>query len=778
MNALVAPDVIETTRLEWLSLPPVWVLVLVLLPALVLACRWLYRREPLSGSGRWLPAVLRGAVLALLLAFLFHPVRSRQRVRVERPVAAVLIDDSASLREHDLADLARQQGLPRDAERRRVMQSVLAKPLADLALDYEVLLYSFGSSLRALGGLDDLAASDGETRLGDALAALAAETRGRELNQVVLVTDGRVNAGRDPLAALGALSARQVPVNAIGVGDPEVPRDVRIASITSPEVALAGDTVSFEVSVAARGYAGQPSQLTIAEEGGGRELARVDFRLAGEPGSTEATEQLVRVSFVPEVEGDIDLRLAVASMPDEADDVNNSERRLLRVEPGRIKVLYVEGYPRYEYRFLRDSLLRVENMEVQCFLVSASEDFIQESSDGVPSLERLPSGPGGLAYMLENYHVIILGDVHPQDLGPDHEQFMANVKSFVEAGGGFLMIAGGRYSPREYVGTDIADILPVIIGDYEVEQANAAFLGQPFRPQLTRPRDPHEIVSLLPDVDANQALWEGENGLAPLTWYYPVAKARSTAEAVLVHPESRNAHGPHVILATMYYPQGRTAFLASDETWRWRFRFLETYREPFWRGLIRYLALNRLRRSDYRFSLSTDLTAYAIGQRIGVTARVRDDGFEPLVAEAFDVNWAAPDGTRSVLSLPREEAGVFSGSLLASEIGPYRFWLVDPDDPAAEARSPRIVTVTSPSLETDDAVLDELLLQRLTARTGGRYERLGDAPRLLRALDDPKRERPLDEPEREEVWAGFPQLGLLLVLLAAEWIVRKRQNLV
>jgi uncharacterized membrane protein len=770
-----APEVIETTRLEWLSLPPVWVIVLVILPAVVLACRWLYRREPTDGGARWLPAILRGAVITLLLLFLFHPVRSKQRVRVERPVAAILLDDSASLREHDLADLAEDAGLTRDAERRRVVQAVLEDPIAELGEDYEVLLYSFGSSLRALGDLDDLAAADGETRLGDALAALAAEARGRELTQVVVVTDGRVNAGRDPLAALSALSTRQVPVHVLGVGDPEVPRDVRIANVTAPEVALAGDTVNLEVSVAARGYGGEDAQVTVTDNETKRELARADIRLPGEVGSSEAAEQLVRVSFVPEVEGDVDLLLELTHMPGEADDVNNQARRLLRVEPGRIKVLYVDGYPRYEYRFLRDSLLRVENMEVQFLLMSASEDYIQDSTDGVDALERLPTG---LEYLLENYHVIILGDVHPQDLGADHEQFMADVKGFVEAGGGFLMLAGGRWSPREYAGTDIADILPVIIGQYDVEQGYVHNPGQPFRPELARPRDPHEIVSLLPDVEDNLELWQGEGGLAPLTWYYPVAKARSTAEAVLIHPQSTNSHGPHVILATMYHPQGRTAFMASDETWRWRFRWLETWREPFWRGLIRYLALNRLRRSDYRFDLSTDLSSYAIGERIGITARVRDTTFEPLVADGFEVTWVAPDGRRSTLELPREEPGVFGGSLLATDTGPYRFWLVDPDDATSTPRSPRIVTVTSPSLETDDAVLDELLLQRIAARSGGRYERLEDGPRLLASFDDPKRERPLDEPEREEVWAGFPQLSLLTLLLAAEWIVRKRRNLV
>ncbi len=775
MSMQRSSEVVESTRVEFLSMPPIWVLVLVILPLLFVYCRWVYVRERERGAGWWIPAALRGLTLALIILFLCHPVRSTQRVRVERPVAAVLIDDSASMRERDMGSVAQDAGLLLDADRHEVLQAVLEEPLRQLEQNYEVLLYAVGSSLRAIGSMDDLSASDGETRLGDALAALAAETRGRVLSQVILVTDGRVNAGRDVTAALASLTGRRVPVNTLGVGDPEIPRDVRISNITSPEVALAGDTVTLEVSVAARGYPGRTSSVTVTDADAGIDLAQESFALSDGEG---ATEQLVRVSFVPQKEGDLDLRVAVSVFSDEHDPSNNVERRLLRVEPGRIKVLYIDGYPRYEYRFLKDSLLRVGNMDVQCYLVSAGPEFIQESSEGVDSLVQVPNT---LEYLLENYHVIILGDVHPQDLGADLgevDTILQNFRDFVEAGGGLLMQAGTRYSPQEYVGTPLEDILPILVGDTAAEKQAIHDPGAAFRPVLERPRDPHEIVSLLPDIDQNLELWQGDGGLAPLTWYFPVAKARTTAEVLLSHPQSRNAHGPHVLLATMYSPQGRTAFLATDETWRWRFLNLETYREPFWRGLIRYLALNRLRRSDYRFDLATDRSAYALGERIGITARVRDAGFEPLDEESFEVSVVMPDGTRELLDLPRELDGVFKGSIAATDKGPYRLWLVDPDDPTAEEKSPRIVTVSVPTSETDDPVLDESLLERVAARTGGRYRLLSEAPGLLASLDDPKQERPLDEPEREELWAGFSQLALLVALLAAEWIVRKRRNLV
>jgi|GEM_PF-872367 len=769
---LAAPEVVQTTRLQFLNLPPAWVLVLVIAPAVLLFARWLYSRRRVEGRA-WLPAALRAAALALLITFLLHPVRLTQKVAVERPVAAVLLDDSASLREHDLPELARAQGLSADATRSEVARAVLAKPLADLAGRYELHTYAFGDSLRALGGLPDLQAADGSTRIGDALAALAAESRGRELAAVVLVTDGRSNAGREPSAALAALSGRRVPLHVLGVGDPQVPRDVRLAGVTAPEVALAGDTVTLEVVVAARGYPGAPATLLAQEEKSGAELAREDFRLAEDTG---ATEQTVRLGFVPPGEGDLEVRVTVLPQPGERDAANNVERRLLRVEPGRIKVLYVDGYPRWEYSFLKSSLLRFANVEAQCLLLDAAPDFIQESTEGVPALKRFPDDAD--KNPLLDYHVILFGDVHPQDLGPRWEVHLQRIKEFVEAGGGFLMQAGARDAPREYVNTPIADILPVLIGDYDTERAGLPNEGEPFRPHLEKWRDPHEVVTLDNDPVANRALWEGEDGLAPLTWYYPVAKARATAEVLLTHPTSANAFGPHVLLATMYYPQGRTAFLATDETWRWRFRFLETWREPFWKNLIRYLALNKLRRSDYRFDLATDLAAYDLADRCLVTARVRDKEFQPLDAESFPVHLMRPGGAAETLAAKRDEPGVFSASFVTSEAGSYRLWLEDPDAPDAGPRSPRIVTASVPSAENDDPLLDEPLLRGLAAQTGGRYARLADAPALLDGLRDPARERAVDEPEREELWAGWLPLLLLVGLLSAEWAVRKKGNLV
>ncbi len=768
----LSSEIVETTRIEFLNLPPIWVLVLVVLPAVVFFCRWLYGKAPVSGRQKWALGLLRSLALILVLLFLFEPVHSHQRMRVEKPLTLVLLDDSASFRERDLGDLAEKVGLPRDATRLQLVQQVLALPLEDLKDRYEVSLHAFGESLRPVGGLEDLIAADVSTRLGDAFSAVAGEMRGMEVAHVLVVTDGRVNGGRDVQAALSSFVARAVPVSLVGVGDSDVPQDLRISNVTVPEIALAGDTVNLEVTVSSRGYSDMPAVVTVEDGESNRELGRIDLVLSEGDGGSEKT---LRIPFIPDREGELDLLVSVQPVPGEQNVDNNRERRLLRIEPGKIRVLYVDGYPRYEYRFLVGALLRSSNIELQCLLLSADADFIQESTQGVPPLTRFPDS---LDYLLKNYHVLVFGDVHPESLGGDPETHIENIRRFVEAGGGFLMQAGSLYSPQSYAGTAIEHLLPVIFGDPAVEQMAIVNEGVPFRPHLERARDPHEIVTLHPDNETNQSLWEGEGGLEPLTWYAPVAKARATAEVLLTHPTSRNVHGPHVLLATMYFPQGRTAYLGTDETWRWRMRFLETYREPFWRGLIRFLALNKLRRSDFRFDLATDRSDYDLGDRMTVTARILDDQFEPNMDESIEAFMTDPSGVQGTLLLTRDEPGVYVGTLLADEAGPFRLWLEDSKDEESISKSLRIVTVSVPSAEQDDAILDSALLRSVAARTGGRYVPLREAEDLLAGWQDLPMERPLDEPELEELWSGFPQLFVLVGLLAAEWIVRKRSNLI
>jgi hypothetical protein len=775
--------------------PEPWVFFLLILPGVIFLSIFLYRKEKagISTRTRALLIGLRCLLLILLFLFLFRPVLLTSRVVVEKPAAVLLVDDSASMREHDsytdgqgLEALASTAGLPSkesvaSLSRRELVQRVFESPrnsiLATLEERYDLKMYGFGSGLTPIGGFEDLNADGESTRLGDALAGTVRDYRGSGLSALVLLSDGRSNRGRNPRDAAFLALNQQVPVHTVGVGDPSEPRNVEVTGVNAPTVALVGDEITFKVNLFSSGYGERPVALLLKSADGRTVLSTRDFALKESGG-----EQQEHLYWRPEQEGDYTLRVEVPLLPGEQDEKDNVLTHVLRVESARIRVLYVEGYPRWEYRFLKNLLLRAENFEVQVFLQSADPDFIQESSGAMPTLTCVPRDRKSLM----DYHVIIFGDVDPAALGASWEEsrgILNNIKYFVEAGGGFLMQAGELHSPSSYAETAIADILPVVIGNYEGElmAAEGSSVDEEtsfFRPKLENFLTPHEILLLEKDPVRNRRLWEDpEYGLPGFLWYYPVERGKPGAEILARHPRISNRYGHHVILATTFYPSGRTLFLGVDSTWRWRSPYGDRYMEKFWRGAVRYLAQNKLRRKDYRYELYTDRSLYDLNERIQITARVLDADYRLSSEPMQEMKLMGPGGVVEELTLNQVVEGEYGRSIVRSEPGVYQLWIGGEDGNVETRHALTSFSVTVPRLESENPILDRQLLGDVARATGGQYLDLHEAGKLLGLLDDEQRIRRLSDPERHDLWSTWWGLLLFVGVFAAEWIIRKWHNL-
>ncbi|MEW6742531.1 MAG: VWA domain-containing protein [Planctomycetota bacterium] len=768
-------------------MPETWIVGLIIVPAILLFCFFVYRREREAAPSTVLNvlAVLRAVALLFLVFVFFRPTCVRVKYEWYKPVAAVLIDDSASMQraedygEDDVGrELARLGGVGAPAElasvsRRELVQRALATSgfLEKLSQKHDVRLYAFDADIRPLETLQDLRASGQSTEIGEALRDILNSVRMPSGWSAILITDGRNNAGTDPLDAARGAVLEDVRLYTVGVGNPAEPNDIAIRDVKAPDVALVGDDVAVEVTVFSMGYDGETATLRLEDTRGGLELEAKSFQLTG-----RGQEQREILYFRPEREGEYLLRISVAAKSGELSTENNARSHHIRVEPEQIKVLYVEGYPRWEYRYLKNTLLRAANTRAQCLLLSASKEFIQESTEGVPALVAFPPRKD-----LFDYDVIIFGDVNPYQLesvaSEEREAILQNIKEFVILGGGFLMIGGELDSPTSYVGTPIEDLLPVDVGERAEEMANRADRG-PFRPRLENPFDPHEIVRLEKDLELNRRLWEDpETGLPLLEWYYPVRRAKPGAEVLLRHPVNRNTFGNHILAATTHFPSGRTMFLAIDSTWRWRKPYGDRYTERFWRSCIRYLALNKLKRLDKRFEVTTDKPRYDINERITIWARIRDADFNPATDEERSVKLQDPSGEERTLVLRKIEDGFYERTMPAAVPGIHRVWAEDETGRTPGQLSLVTFSVEVPRRELENYQLDSALLGQMATLTGGAYRRLDQIESLTAELKGEgfKKERGKEE---EDVWDGFEWLLLFVGILGAEWIVRKKYNLV
>lgn len=796
----------EVTDVVWVQAPEAWQVFLIgaLVAAFVATC---YLLEPRAERNRLklALALFRGLVIAVAVAVLFRPVQSNELQEQKNGLVVVAMDTSRSMgfldREKDESRrdaIAKALGISSEGLRdlNRLERIKLAfrqeggKLLRDLASKNRVRVYGFDTTRKRLADLDRLESGDSDdpvrnipvtkalaeldavvadgqaTAMGDSLQRILTDVRSEKVAALILLTDGRSNMGSLSGEAVASRFGRKgVPIIAVGVGDPEPPRDLSVDDFRAPDVSLAGDVLRGSLLVRAQGYT-QPQEvqvrvllddLTVFEQtgqvGGDKPEWEVDF-------STKITNP-----------GEYTLKAEVAHDPDELTADNNQALRRVRVIDEQIKVLYVEGYPRWEYRYLKNALTRDKHMKVQCLLLSADPEFTQEVSEGAQPLKRLPD-----KQELLDYHVIIIGDVSPEARDRTGAAVfpagtLEAIKELVkDRGGGLLMISGDQSAPRAYANTPIADVLPILIQDTQTVDAT-----REWRPRLTREGYESPLLRLEPDEQENRELWDLR--LPPLFWYVQTERAKPQAHVLLVHPRDKNNQGPYPLIAWHRYGAGTCMWLGFDEAWRWRQGVGDKYHYRFYGQLIRWLSLQSFTRAK-RFFVTTDKTTYDVGEEVRVRAEIRDrEAGAELPTQEVIVE--QPDGTRLNLQLKGVEGdpGKYEGVFKPIQTGAYKV-RIDPGDRGSENEvATRVFEVKLPRLELQEPRMDQEGLTRLAqASDEGRFVRLDELAQVVDKIE------PLQETIRvgrteQELWDKPSVFWLFLGLILVEWIGRKVSRL-
>jgi len=744
------------THLFFTNLPAAWVLWLVIAPAVIVLAGFAYRLRGRNRTTRRATTVLRVLLLALTIFLCLGPALRNDRVTSEAAPLAFLLDDSASMSSSDSADgITRQQ----------LLSELLAGPFGEtLDKDYELSAWRFDQRLAATensGG--ELRAAGQESAPGDALLALLAEYRGRRVPEIVLFSDGRSTSGAPLIEVTDRLRDEGVKVHVVSFGSSTEAPDLVLERIQTPDLVLAGDVALFSLRLRASGSQLPKQAIVRLLDEGGNEIG--DRILVENPDENGVNLVLPAILQEP---GERNLVAEVLPAPGETSIDNNRITLALTVKEVQVRVLYVEGGPRWEYRYLKDRLIRAErDISLQCWLAEADRNFPQEHSRDVPSLLQLPVDS---AELLDNFDLVILGDADPTRLTPDPldgQRFLASLAEFVEKGGGLLMLAGPKYNPTAYIGSPIEALLPVIIGR---EDAVPSQKYLPLPPDIQRP---HSVVLFDADANKNLDLWTSS---APLWWYSPVERLRPGAQAWLVNRSIENRFGPHVIAASIYAPEGWVGWIGTDETWRWRFPGGEKYVDRFWRSAIRHLAITRLRGDRGRLRLDLDRTEVELGAFLQVEARLLDDSFQPIISEEGVPRFLDNNGRTAMLHPVPEQPGIYRGQLRAASIGQARVFMTADGNVDSEVIASARYNVHLSSREMANTTQDETALIALAGRTGGQLVAVERAADLLDTLNGKNRVTRVTSSAIHNLEA-WPFLTLFLILAAAEWLLRKRMNL-
>lgn len=774
--------------------PPQWVLALVVLPATVLFAWWSYSGlTRLERPTRTVLSVLRWFAIAIACVLLFQPVFEVTTYRKTENQVHVLIDDSASMARKDsypdedearqLASLVGVQDLGSQT-RRELVAAVLARDgglLQQLAPTHDVRLFAVQRKPSPIRALDELTANGNRTTLGDALDLHLASAGSANLDAVILVSDGRNNGGLDPIEVARTYALRGIPIFTVGVGDPLPPRNAWIVGPPGPKEALREEEVGFDVTLRAEGLAGKRARVELEGSRDGGTFTPLATATGELPKDGDSTK--VRVFHAFQEAGDWTLRFKLVPDSQESQVDDNSDVRFLRVNDERIKVLYVEERPRWEYRYVKNSLKRVDpSILMQAVLFDASPRFEQEHSKELPPLRDLPRTEKELL----QYHVVLIGDVSPERIAPSEEgirNWLEMLVRFVEFGGGAGFLFGDAAMPERYRNTPLQDLLPVVLDDPLTLQRNRPSREHEFRPILENPLQPNDILLLQRDLSFNRRLWE--EGLPGFYVYHPVQRAKPGATVLLRHPTDANAYGKRPIAVVGPYPRGTTFFIGTDETWRWRDPYAETYMDAFWRNVVRHLAQGRLQRRNDLLELTVDKNVLETQDKVRVHLRLQDTELQPSSAQEQPIflRNERNEAERRVLRAVPGEPGTYQASFTMSEPGAFSFLVFTNQNPNDSVLAREDVLVKVPDREMAQSSQDRQTLQRIAAESGGpagagRYVFLAAAAELAPDFANRKSYESREDTQTRPCWDSIWSLLLLLAVLATEWILRKRARLV
>ena len=747
---------------------PKWMLLLLIVAvaaalALLIRSRLREAAPVMRGWRAWMVWSLQTLLAAILLVLLWHPAITIAELRPRQNIIAVLVDDSRSM-------AISEDGLTRQAQAVKTLESNV---LPGLNRSFQTRLYRFDDVAVRINNVNDLKANALSTRIGDSLKQFSDETSDLPIGAAVLLSDGDDNSGGISADAINALRARHIPVHTVGFGRERATHDVELDDASIAPRALADSRIAARITLHQRGYAGQKLNLTIRDTTQAKTKALASRTITLGPDSNLQTETLM---FDIGAAGARTLQIAAVPLPGEENTANNILTRVVNVGSEPRRILYIEGEPRWEYKFIReaeegDRLVHLVSM------VRTSENKVYRQ--GIADPTELAGGFPSRAEDLFAYQGLIIGSVEAAYFTPNQQQL---IRDFVDRRGGGLLMLGGQFSLADggWNATKLVDLFPTVLPTQsstfhrEADPRNGT--THTFA-QLAPAGADSVITRLLDDPAANAAKWKQ----LPYLMDYEdpgVPKPGATVLADMITPEGRRLP----LLITENFGRGRSAIMATGGSWRWQMSLPlgDTAHDLLWQQLLRWVA------SDTPGHVTVSVPAQVLLDTgaVTLTADVRDLQYNPAPDARVEAHILGPSGVSALVELTPVQGspGQFQAAWSAPKPGAY---LTEVTAQRHDASTGKLAELGRDVLtfERLDGVAESFhteqnreLLEQLASQTGGRYWKPSDVGGLAKAI--PFSEAGVTVRETKDLW-DLPLVFLLLIVLRfSEWWLRRKWGIV
>jgi uncharacterized membrane protein len=701
---------------------------------------------------------LRLALVAVLFFCLVRPILVLKAAVPQQNFLGILVDDSRSML------IADRDGQPRSAFVQRELTGPQAPLLQELSKRFVLRFFKFSSSAGRVGSAADAHYDGTSTRLGDALERARDELSGLPLAGLVMVTDGADTSDASIDDPLASLKARSIPVFPVGLGQERFSHDVQISRVETPRSVLKGSSLVVDVVVSQTGYAGKTVPLNV--EDGGRIVATEQVTLPPDGESLTA-----RVRFTANEAGPRLFRFRVPPQDGEEVTQNNTRDALLEVRDRREKVLYYEGEPRSEAKFILSAVEDDKNISVVLLQRTAENKYFRRN---VTSPDEVVGGFPKTREELFQYRGLILGSVEAASFTPDQLRMIAD---FVNKRGGGLLMLGGRRSFAEggWAGTPVGEVLPVVL-DNDNGRKSAAYFSGFFAPKPTKAGESSPVTQLAESEARSVERW---TEMPEITSVNPIRAVKPGATVLLQGVDKQK--NDQIVLAWQRYGRGKAVAMPIQDSWLWRMdakvAVEDTTHATYWRRLVRWVVDG----VPDLVNVSTNQDRVEPGEAVKITAEVSDAAFVEVNDSRVIATVTSPSGKKS--EIPMEWT--------ISRDGEYKASFV-PDEPGVydvKVDAARTTGNVSKTLGTDnvhvrasagdaeyfDAAMRGSLLRRIAEDTGGRFFTSANAASLPEAVTYTG--RGVTVVEERDLWDMPIVLMALLALLGAEWGFRRVRGL-
>lgn len=682
---------------------------------------------PVSRVVRTALMLIRGLALFLLFLLIGEPLLSLVYHRFEKPVLAILIDQSRSMTIQD-----------RTGDRKTNLLNILNAPAFKSMEEKGDLLYGvFDTKLHLLKSFsNDSVSFKGEgTDIGGALKQLKEQTSERNIQGVLLITDGNVTSGSSPLFEA---EESGLPVFTIGVGDTSEPHDVVVKKVLANTITYVGNTVPVNVTLKSSGMNNERVEVTLLD--GGKTLDRKTVLL--EPGTREYA---VPLTFVPDVDGMKKITVEVSQLPGEVSVQNNKSSFYVKVLKSKMRVVVVAGAPSADVAAIRRALQDDINIEVKTFIDRGDGQFYE----GLLTDQELRAA-----------ECLVLVGYPGQRSSTTVIQAIAGA---AVSGKGLLFVLSRTTDVRKLQA--LQEVLPFNVPLRSGEEAQT-FLAVP-ESQRNNP-----ILRVSSSLD----VW---NKLPPSFTLDEPFRAKPE-DVVLATARVQSSTSTEPLMLSRNVNRSKSLAILCYGVWRWKsysegIPGAERILENLFGNSVRWLVT---RDDEKPVQVRPSKEIFAGSDPVEFTAQVYDDNYRPMDDAEVSLS-VAQKGQSSQLTLTALGNGRFEGTFDPLPEGDYTYTARTTAGGRQLSEERGSFSVGGLNVEFQETRTNKLLLQQMSARTGGRYFESNDLRQLPQEVSSlPNfRSRDVSLARQFELWNRPWMLGMVVMLFAVEWFMRKQNGM-